>query len=88
MCSRSRRVRSDAITAIYLIVIESEFSEKWIPLVGPMLSDRPAPAPGGASGGYRDLEHAVALVREQIIGVLDPLQREAMRYQRREIDPA
>jgi hypothetical protein len=28
-----------------------------------------APRPG--SGGDRDLEHAVALVREQLVGVLD-----------------
>ena len=31
------RIGSDAVTVIYLFVIASEFSEKWIPLFGPML---------------------------------------------------
>jgi len=35
--SRSSRVLSDAVTMIYLIVSASDFSEKWIPLFGPML---------------------------------------------------
>jgi quinol monooxygenase YgiN len=35
--ARSPRVRSDAVTVIYFIIIASEFSEKWIPLFGPML---------------------------------------------------
>ena len=34
--SLDRRVRLDAVTVIYLFVIASEFSEKWIPLFGPM----------------------------------------------------
>jgi hypothetical protein len=34
--ARSPRVRPDAATVIYLFVIASEFSEKWIPLFSPM----------------------------------------------------
>ena len=43
-----------------------------------------------ATGSRRDcnLQHAVALVREQVVGFFDLVQRKAMRHHRAQVDPA
>lgn len=40
------------------------------------------------SGGDRDFQHTISLVREKIIGFLDIIELVPMRDQRREVNPA
>src|SRR4051812_18276601 len=73
-CSAGLPVTGFFATAVFFVVVVA----MWFSVVVVV----------GGSGPDRDLDHLVALVAEELVGVLDLIQREAVGHEPAEVDAA